>query len=305
MKVWGILVLASLFLGACENSSSVNAEDSSSSVFASETESSSSWIASNSSSSWQALSSANRSDMSSSSVIAQSSSSSSSGIASETRQSVEPASPCNMDGVNLCEFGTLKDSRDGKTYKTISIGNQVWMAENLNYAYLAPTPQLDSSSFCREDLCETYGRFYIWSAAMDSSALFSQNGKGCGDEHVCSPVFPVRGVCPEGWHLPRIEEFEVLFTAVGGDSIAGNMLKSTSGWNDFEIENGNGSDAFGFSALPAGYIGNPLSYNAIFWTSSDTSDLSAQIAYFRYNVSVGMLEYSYKYYARTVRCVKN
>lgn len=299
MKVWGILVLASLFLGACENGSSVNAEDSSSSVFASESKSSSSWIASNSSSSWQALSSI---ASSSSNAIA---TSSSSVIANEVMQSVEPASPCNMDGVNLCEWGTLKDSRDGKTYKTISIGNQVWMAENLNYAYLAPTRQLDSSSFCREDFCETYGRFYIWSAAMDSSALFSQNGKGCGDEHACSPVFPVRGVCPEGWHLPRIEEFEVLFAAVGGDSIAGNMLKSTSGWNDFEIENGNGSDAFGFSALPAGYIGNPVSYNAIFWTSSGISERSAQIAYFRYNVSVGMFENSYKYYARTVRCVKN
>ena len=91
---------------------------------------------------------------------------------------------CKQDGEDNCEYGTLTDKRDGKVYKTVKIGFNWWMAENLNYAYLQPTGGLDSSSFCYKDsaeYCEKYGRLYLWSAAMDS-------------------------VCPEGWHIPSLEE---------------------------------------------------------------------------------------------------
>ena len=77
----------------------------------------------------------------------------------------------------------------------------------------------------------------------------STNGKGCGWEAECSSTYPVRGICPEGWHLPANSEWNALFTAVGGRSAADMMLKSTSGWFD----SGNGTDAYSFAALPAGY----------------------------------------------------
>lgn len=127
--------------------------------------------------------------------------------------------PCKTETEDHCEYGSLYDERDGQTYKTVRIGNQIWMAENLNYAYLQPTATLDSSSWCRynePDSCANYGRRYIWSAAMDSAAIFSAAGKGFGDgvgcgtmqqPEPCDPRTFVRGVCPAGWHLPTVDEW--------------------------------------------------------------------------------------------------
>lgn len=166
-----------------------------------------------------------------------------------------------------CLGSFLIDSRDGKTYKTVIIGTQTWMAENLNY--------VSAQSFCYNgiaDNCTKYGRLYSWSAAMDSSVT------GCRSLDVCSPTYPVRGICPKGWHLPDSTEWEVLFSAVGGKSIASKVLRSTSGWKCYyDDQCWNGIDAFGFSALSAGYwygYGGASSYfegeftNALFWSST-------------------------------------
>lgn len=177
-----------------------------------------------------------------------------------------------------CEYGSLTDSRDGQTYKTVKIGDQWWMAENLNYRYLQPTDCEDSSSFCYYDEdCSKYGRLYLWSAAMDSSAVFSKNGVGCGDFAECSGDYPVRGVCPEGWHLPSSIELEQLVstkaTSRSGlimNSEPGTLLKGGS-WKQ-----GSGINAFGFTALPAGYRSRGEHYydkgqRTCFWSS--TSDV--------------------------------
>ena len=84
------------------------------------------------------------------------------------------SSEAQVTGCETCEFGKLKDDRDGQTYRTVKIGDQWWMAENLNYAYLQPTETLDSSSFCYDndpENCKQYGRLYLFSAAMDSVLL--------------------------------------------------------------------------------------------------------------------------------------
>ncbi|MCQ2054422.1 MAG: fibrobacter succinogenes major paralogous domain-containing protein [Fibrobacter sp.] len=145
----------------------------------------------------------------------------------------------------------IQDKRDGKIYKTVKIGNQVWMAENLNYS-VNPGKQ----SWCYNDsaeYCEKYGRLYTWAAAMDSVAAFSNDGKGCGYSVECEPSETVRGICPEGWHLPDNTEWKTLFATVGGQNVAGKMLKSASGWKVNKESSGKGLDASGFSALPAGY----------------------------------------------------
>jgi uncharacterized protein (TIGR02145 family) len=164
---------------------------------------------------------------------------------------------------------SMTDSRDGQIYKTVKIGEQTWMAQNLNYE--------TENSYCYDDKnfnCVKYGRLYTWAAAMDSAGIWSANGKGCGNDFICSPTFPVRGACPEGWHLPSDTEWEKLFTAVGGRLIAGKALKSSSGWSSYlSGEPCNGSDALFFSALTAGsldgdgaYIGE--GYETFFWSSS-------------------------------------
>lgn len=140
-------------------------------------------------------------------------------------------------------YEEMTDNRDGQVYKTVKIGDQTWMAENLNYEA--------DNSFCYNDsaiYCAKYGRLYTWGTAMDSAGLWSIKGKGCGTNKTCNSSYPVRGICPTGWHLPSKDEWSSLFTAVGGFRTAGKTLKSTSIWN----ESFNGTNYYGFSALPAG-----------------------------------------------------
>jgi len=125
---------------------------------------------------------------------------------------------CSGDGNDGSSSG--KDNNIAN-YRTVQIGTQTWMAENLNYDV--------KGSICNENdpaNCQKYGRLYDWKTA--------------------------KKVCPAGWHLPSEDEWTVLIDFVGGESIAGTKLKSiTDDW----IHNGdlgNGTDDFGFSALPGG-----------------------------------------------------
>ena len=139
-----------------------------------------------------------------SSCSAKSSSSSSESLSSGNQQDGSEFDPVN---------NTLKDLRDGQTYKTVEIGDQVWMAENLNYKA--------ENTYClnnRDTNCTKYGRFYMWGTAMDSAGTWGTNGKGCGYDKPCSPKKSVRGVCPEGWHLPSYFEWKRLIVTVD-DSI--------------------------------------------------------------------------------------
>ena len=207
--------------------------------------------------------------------------------------------------------GIMTDERDGQTYKTVTIGTQTWMAENLNYAYLQPTATLDSSSFCYNHeaaKCDEYGRLYMWSAAMDSVGVFSEDGKGCGWHSDSALVDTVQGVCPEGWHLPSAAEFLVLVEAVGGLDSAGLKLKSTSGWKKrSDGTSGNGIDSYGFNALAAGAmvklegIGfESLDVGTNFWTSTQK----------KRNFYIGRdddatLYSNYEDFGYSVRCVKD
>lgn len=204
---------------------------------------------------------------------------------------------------------TLKDKRDGQTYKTVKVGDQTWMAENLNYAYNEPTEGLDSSSFCYNnsaDSCAKYGRLYLWSAAMDSAAVFSDDGKGCSYDGSCSASGIVRGVCPEGWHLPSKAEWNTLFSAVGGSNTAGTMLMSQTGW----YNSGNGKDAYGFSALLAGSrISNgsflSVGNSAYFWSSSEYDSIYAYYMVLSYGSEYANLSHGSRNYAFSVRCLKD
>ena len=214
--------------------------------------------------------------------------------------------------------GTMTDERDGQTYKTVKIGTQTWMAENLNYAYIGFPYKYeknneeyisDSASWCYVNdaaNCAKYGRLYTWAAAMDSVGTWTANGKGCGSYGTCEPEGMVRGVCPEGWHMPDSTEWETLFIAVGGQSIAGKMLKSTSGWNN----SGNGTDAFGFSSLPVGdwtndgYFGVD-NFSTTFWSASEYKTLSAYSIYLYYSENNANLFFLDKRAGFSVRCVKD
>ena len=174
------------------------------------------------------------------------------------------------------KYGSMTDTRDGQTYKTIKIGNQVWMAQNLNYADSNKTEGLKGNVKCygdNDDHCKVAGRLYTWAAAMDSLGLFNKYGQGCGNGAWCWPIYPVQGVCPDGWHLPSKNEWKTLRTAVsGGDDLYDSLLISLVGW-----EKNNGTDIVGFSALPAGFYNSEkkkfdgVGERAHFWSASEYS----------------------------------
>jgi len=138
-------------------------------------------------------------------------------------------------------MGTTIDSRDGSEYATVTLGDQIWMAENLHFN--------TTSSRCREEdspLGIQFGRFYNWNDALTA--------------------------CPDGWRLPLGNDWDILAAKLGKQATCGKKLKSTSGW----INNGNGTNESGFNALPVGayyYIDDStlmdVGRTTVFWSNED------------------------------------
>ena len=310
----------------------------------SEVSSSSSEVRESSSSSADTPSSSSESVSSSSESVKISSSSEGDGKSSSSEQNIESSSSSASE-VNCsallegetgwswnvpkeCRFnpdidyGSMTDTRDGKTYKTVKIGDQTWMAENLNY-YDATNLSVKEKSWCfgkkdNEDstTCDVAGRFYTWAAAIDSVKLANDadNPLECGYDKFCNLTGTVQGICPPGWHLPNNTEWQAFLTAVGGRSTAGKVLKSQTGWNDYKGTSGNGTDAFGFTALPAGFRfcdgGDFLAEGkyTYFWSSVEYErdrETNANNVYVYYYGDNANLYFYPKIYAFSVRCVKD
>ncbi|WP_170930535.1 fibrobacter succinogenes major paralogous domain-containing protein [Fibrobacter sp. UWB1] len=174
-------------------------------------------------------------------------------------------------------FGELTDARDGRVYKTVKLGSQEWMAENLNYAA--------EGSLCYENdekNCEKYGRLYNWKIALDTS------NRGCGDNfsgcRLRSDFHPREGICPDGWHVPEHAEWDTLFAyadAHGEGESAGDALQAY--YRDDYLEKTYSSDRFGFNVLPAGVFNGKefsgLGTSSEFWTASiETTDWLSYIS---------------------------
>lgn len=209
------------------------------------------------------------------------------------------------------DLGTMKDRRDGKVYKVVKIGNQIWMAENLNYADTIAAPGLKARSWCYDDNlanCDKYGRLYNWAGAIDAAGDFSTNAKGCGTHLLCKIISPVRGICPKGWHIPSNAEFETLIRTLGNGTTVGTKLKSTSDWSTI-FGRGNGLDFYGFSALPAG-IRNQSSFEylgetASFWSADEVDgDGAWGLSLYHYADGVNLGNFT-KQVSRSIRCIKD
>ncbi|MDR0517005.1 MAG: fibrobacter succinogenes major paralogous domain-containing protein [Fibromonadaceae bacterium] len=204
--------------------------------------------------------------------------------------------------------GTFTDTRDGKTYKTAKIGEQVWMAENLNYEAKG------SECYSRElAYCVKYGRLYNWAMAM---ALPSNcNNTSCSKQIETKH----QGICPSGWHIPSNAEWDKLIRYVDGDKgteslyeseTAGKYLKATSGWDDYKGKSCNGEDTYGFSALPGGN-GGPKGYfftvgnYSNWWSSSEGSKYNAYYRAIRHEDESISYEDVYKLGLFSVRCLQD
>jgi len=176
----------------------------------------------------------------------------------------------------VVEAGIFIDERDGQTYETVKMPDgKVWMAENLNY-------KVDGSWVYDNDEANStkYGRLYAWEAA--------------------------KAACPPGWRLPTRKEWDALIEAAGGEDNADKKLKARSGWK----KGGNGTDEYGFSALPGGYryTGGNFYYAGdigYWWTATEDNSGSAYLRHMDYNYDIADEYGSDKGYGFSVRCVKD
>ena len=174
----------------------------------------------------------------------------------------------NQKMLEGCEYGTLLDERDCQVYRTVTIGEQTWMAQNLNYLPKSGT------TYCYDDddsYCDKYGRLYVRAAVS----------------------------CPDGWHLPDDSEWETLFKSVGGQSKAAAALRASTGWEE-KHSNLEDEDSYGFSALPSGvyYFGDEGN-TGWFFSATDHNDFSVGSS------DGSSKSTAADYTAISVRCVKN
>ncbi len=218
------------------------------------------------------------------------------------------------------KYDSMVDSRDKQVYKVVKIDvpdtnySQVWMAENLNYADSVKTPSLKGRNWCYNDdekNCNVSGRYYSWAAAIDSVALANDSKEplDCGYGKKCGLDRAVQGICPEGWHLPTLREWSLLCEAIGDYRTCGEPLKALTGWNYAGTPNNNGTDLYGFAALPTGRRISATSWEKVgsdvyYWSSTEQDDDRGR--YFNIN-NIYTQTYTYqnsKYYGQSVRCIK-
>ena len=201
-------------------------------------------------------------------------------------ESGEPQSSSSAATVSNVEYGTLADSRDGKSYKTVKIGSLTWMAENLNYDNSATATGSIDSSFCYDGIpanCEKYGRLYQEYAAT--------------------------AVCPEGWRLPTADDWhDLVNTAKSEFGDSNGSLRAVGEWeNSIFGDNITATNASGFSALPAGYRAKTGECDgegskAYFW-GEDNMNHYAWILSNQNDMEKESMQRGY--YAYAVRCVKD
>lgn len=260
-----------------------------------------------------ALSSAEKQGSSSSEKLSETSSGSADMVMSSSSEAKKTVWNYLNPDIDYDEF---TDKRDSQVYKTVQIGEQIWMAQNLNYE--------TENSWCgggiqgtkTEGDCPVYGRLYTWAAAIGKSEDECGYGHDCDLASAGSATF-IQGVCPDGWHLPSEEEWKALIGAVDGSiteymwpNTAGQKLKAQAGWAAYsDIAN---EDAYGFAALPAGYRNYDGYYYsegdyANFWSSTeyDNDSYFAYCMFLYYENGGAYLDGNDKYRGFSVRCVKD
>jgi len=208
---------------------------------------------------------------------------------------------CTKDFSPIKRSVTLRDI-DGNTYKTVKIGGQLWMAENLKVTHYRNGDAIPNvankgewyyfgiGAYCNYDDDEgnvaTYGRLYNWYAV----------------DNICN-------IAPEGWHVPSESEWEILVNYLGGGRVAGGKMKET-GFTHWTSPNTAATNESGFTALPGGYRRGDGDYlnmgdDAVFWTSMEYNSTHAWFRNLR-NLQPNVFRGNYyKLGGYSIRCVKD
>lgn len=222
--------------------------------------------------------------------------------------------PNNQDSLTSFTCGDVyTDLRDGSTYNTVQIGSQCWMGENLKYLPQVSLSHVVSDSesyyyvygYDGADVLEAkatsnyenYAVLYNWHVTMNAAASSTLNPSG------------IRGVCPEGWHIPSDGEWGDLIEYLGGESVAGGKMKVTDTlyWQN---PNASATNETNFSALPGGALypnGDfyGIGKDGIWWSSTEHDAEYVWARYLGYDGGyVTRFNYT-KDVALSVRCVKD
>lgn len=208
-----------------------------------------------------------------------------------------PYDDCVSENTNKFKYGSFTDARDGETYRTVQIGKQTWMVDNLRFkAEGSYAPNNEESNV------KQYGRLYTWTAAMNIPAefAFQSSAKDLDMYHKIMEK-DYQGLAPEGWHIPSLKEWEELLENISPKS-NGSELRSKCVWQNA------GEDTLGFFALPAGYRFDKGTFcrfgkRARFWTKDEYGKFNA----YRFNITDNSMDIEgvYRSDAISVRCVKN
>ena len=197
---------------------------------------------------------------------------------------------------NISTYGNFTDPRDGKTYKTIIIGNQTWMAENLAYT--------GNNGFQKKitDADE-------WGNNLNYDGwCYYDNDSSNGNEYgVLYQWEAAKNACPEGWHLPTDDEWRILIDYIGGEEIAGGKLKE-AGFTHWNTPNSEATNKTGFTAFPSGYcningVCSNIGYYGYWWSSSENDTVNAWYRTLYYNYSNARSYDFSKVYGLSVRCI--
>lgn len=207
------------------------------------------------------------------------------------------ASSCKKDDNNNNPANTFTDPRDGNVYKTVTIGTQTWMAENLRYLPNVVGPNIESKT-------TPYYYVYGYNGTNVTAA------KAAGDYSTYGVLYnwtAAMNACPAGWHLPSDEEWTQLILYIG--SPAGGKLKET-GTLHWASPNAGATNETGFTALPGGtrYSGNfdYIGSSGYWWSATEYFASYAWFRYLYYDYSdVSRSFHKGKEEGLSVRCVRD
>ena len=198
----------------------------------------------------------------------------------------------------------INTDNDGNVFNTVTIGNQVWMAENLR-----STKYRDGSSITNVTGTSQWGA--LTTGAYCSVLNNSTNSKTYGQLYNWYAITDSRNIAPKGWHVPTYYEWDEMFYYIGVDSLAGEKLKET-GTTHWTYPNTGATNIYGFNALPSGWrqddgLFYAFGYSTFWWTSTENASntLNAYGREIDYNKSSLDRYYTYKSWGLTVRCVRD
>ena len=204
-------------------------------------------------------------------------------------------------------YGTITD-QDGNIYKTITIGTQTWMAENLRTIKYRNGNLISNVIENTNWINSTEGAFCSYDNTNDEINIATR-----GLMYNYYAVIDERNIAPEGWHVPTDAEWTTLVTYLGGESVAGGKMKEL-GTTHWKNENIGATNESGFTSLPCGWRDNynaifgGFDYNSFYWSSTEEDDNIAWYRFLNYDLaSIGRYSWSVgdKNSGFSVRCIKD